>query len=531
MDNRMQKEMDKGTDKMKSRKMWIADQGDGTYRNPILYTDYSDPDAVRVGEDFFMVASSFSNAPGVPLLHSKDLVNWKVVNYCMERLPFERYDKPAHGCGAWAPAIRYHEGGYYVFVPFPDEGIFMCRTEDPFGKWEEPVCVKKNMGWIDPCPFWDDDGKAYMVNGFANSRIGFKSALYISPMSPDGTALLGGGDGGCFVYDGHATQPTIEGPKLYKRNGWYYIFAPAGGVKTGWQTVLRSRYIYGPYEEKIVMRQGNSPVNGPHQGAWVDTPAGEDWFLHFQDVGNAGRIVHLQPMRWVDDWPVIGADEDNDGCGEPVMRYRKPRIREGAVQPADAPEDSDYFDQETLGLQWQWNANYRKEWYSAEKDGLRLYAQQTEEKLPLCDVPNLLLQKWPAPEFTVTACLRLEEMKDGDVCGMVSLGGRYDSILVSKQEGRLSLHQRTGLFADRKETDTELKAFSANRVYIRMRVEAESRISWEAGDSQDSLHPLGEATEAAPGRWVGVKAGLTAIHEGSGACGLITAEAFVYESL
>ncbi len=302
-------------------------------------------------------------------------------------------------------------------------------------------------------------------------------------------------------------------------------------MKTGWQTVLRSRHIYGPYEEKIVMRQGNSPVNGPHQGAWVDTPEGEDWFLHFQDVGNAGRIVHLQPMRWVDDWPVIGADEDNDGCGEPVMQYRKPRIREGVVQPADAPEDSDYFDQETLGLQWQWNANYRKEWYSAEKDGLRLYAQQTEEKLPLCDVPNLLLQKWPAPEFTVTACLGLEEMQDGDVCGMVSLGGWYDSILVSKREGKLFLHQRTGLFADRKETDTELEAFSGNRVYIRMRVEAESRISWEAGSSPDSLHPVGETTEAAPGRWVGVKAGLMAIHEGPGACGLITAEAFVYEKL
>ncbi len=511
---------------MKSRKMWIADQGDGTYRNPILYTDYSDPDAIRVGEDYYMVASSFSNAPGVPLLHSRDLVNWKVVNYCMERLPYDRYDKPAHGCGAWAPAIRYHEGVYYVFVPFPDEGILMCRTTDPFGKWEEPVCVKRNRGWIDPCPFWDDDGKAYLVNGFANSRIGFKSALYISPLSPDGAAVLGGGDGGCFVYDGHATQPTIEGPKLYKRNGYYYIFAPAGGVKTGWQTVLRSRHIYGPYEEKIVMHQGSSPVNGPHQGAWVDTPEGEDWFLHFQDVGNAGRIVHLQPMKWVDDWPVIGVDEDNDGCGEPVLQYRKPRT--GVSQPPDAPEDSDTLKGETLGLQWQWNANYRREWYSPERDGLKLYAQQVEEGLPLCDVPNLLLQKWPAPEFTVTACLGLDAMEDGDVCGMVSLGGRYDGILVCRRGGRLFLHQRTGLLADRKEKDTELEAFSGSRLYLRMRVEAESRISWEAGDSEECLHPVGEATEALPGRWVGVKSGLTAIHEGPGPCGHVTAEGFLY---
>mgnify|MGYP000301143089 len=160
-------------DKTKIHKMWIADQGDGTYTNPILYTDYSDPDAIRVGEDYFMIASSFCNTPAVPLLHSKDLVNWKVINYIMDKLPFEYYDKPVHGCGTWAPAIRFHEGTYYVFIPMPDEGIMMCKTTDPWGKWSEPAYVRKVVGWIDPCPFWDEDGKAYMVTAFARSRIGF----------------------------------------------------------------------------------------------------------------------------------------------------------------------------------------------------------------------------------------------------------------------------------------------------------------------------------------------------------------------
>ena len=114
-------------DKTKIHKMWIADQGDGTYINPILYTDYSDPDAIRVGEDYFMIASSFCNTPAVPLLHSKDLVNWKVINYIIDKLPFDYYDKPVHGCGTWAPAIRYHEGTYYVFIPMPDEGIRVDR--------------------------------------------------------------------------------------------------------------------------------------------------------------------------------------------------------------------------------------------------------------------------------------------------------------------------------------------------------------------------------------------------------------------
>ena len=511
-------------------KMWIADQGDGTYRNPILYTDYSDPDAIRVGEDYFMVASSFNNAPAVPLLHSRDLVNWKVPNYCMEKLPSGRYEKPAHGCGAWAPAIRFHKGIYYVYVPLPDEGIFLCRTKDPFGKWEDPVCVKAYAGWIDPCPFWDEDGKAYMVNAFARSRIGFKNALYLSPLSEDGMTVPGDGEAGCFVYDGYATQPTIEGPKLYKRNGYYYIFAPAGGVKTGWQTVLRSRNIRGPYEEKIVMHQGSSPVNGPHQGAWVDTPYGEDWFLHFQDVGNAGRIVHLQPMRWEDDWPVIGEDEDGDGCGEPVPCYRKPLTGDGETGEPDAPEDSDFFEGDRLGLQWQWNANFKEEWYDLKENCLNLYTQKKEASLPLCDVPSLLLQKWPAPEFAVLSCLHLDGMEDGDVCGMISLGGCYDSIVVCQRDGKRVLQQRTGMISGKEEV-TELGNFEGDTIYLRMVVEDSRRISWESGKTEKTMQRTGKKTEAAPGVWVGVKSGFVAVHEGEGKCGRLDADAFMYEKI
>jgi len=512
------------------KKMWIADQGDGTYRNPILYTDYADPDAVRVGDDYFLIASSFCNAPSVPVLHSKDLVNWKVVNYVMERLPFERYRTPQHGCGAWAPAIRYHEGLYYVFIPFPDEGIMMCTASDPREKWSEPHFIKQNAGWIDPCPFWDEDGKMYMVNGFAKSRIGFKSALYISPVRDEGQGLTAFPDEGGFVYDGHATQPTIEGPKLYKRNGYYYIFAPAGGVKTGWQTVLRSKKILGPYEEKIVMRQGGSSVNGPHQGAWVQTQSGEDWFLHFQDVGSAGRIVHLQPMHWVEDWPVIGVNGEESGCGEPVARYKKPDV--GAVYPIDAPEDSDLFAGEKLGLQWQWNANYEDSWYRLGEGGLRLYARKQEQGEYLCNTPNLLLQKWPAPEFTVTACLHLDEMKDGDSCGMVSLGGYCDSLLVRQENGKRSLLQRTEKVGKKsiEEKRTALEAAEGDVLYIRMCLEDAARISWEVSGDGETFHAVGQATEAIamPGAWVGVKTGLAAVHEGAGEAGNVKVESFVF---
>ena len=512
-------------DKTKIHKMWIADQGDGTYSNPILYTDYSDPDAIRVGEDYFMIASSFCNTPAVPLLHSKDLVNWKVINYIMDQLPFDYYDKPVHGCGTWAPAIRYHEGTYYVFIPMPDEGIMMCKTTDPWGKWSEPAYVRKVVGWIDPCPFWDEDGKAYMVTAFARSRIGFKSMLYMSPIEPDCSGVLGDGQ---FIYDGHATQPTIEGPKLYKRNGYYYIFAPAGGVKPGWQTVLRSKNIYGPWEEKIVLHQGNSPVNGPHQGAWVDTPDGQDWFLHFQDVGNAGRIVHLQPMHWENDWPVIGVNAV-DGCGEPVLRYKKPEV--GATYPIDTPEDSDFFEGDCLGLQWQWNANYKREWYELKDGQLLLHAQAADPKTQLCDISNLLLQKWPAPEFSITTCLQLEQMKDGDVAGLVSLGGCYTALAVQKINGKMQLQQRTGNWTKDDEIRTGLGEWNSDVIYMQMKVEKETYRTFYVGTTEENLQPVGQMVEATPGRWVGVKDGLFAINEQGAAGGSVAADYFVYQEL
>lgn len=510
--------------KKEMKKMWNADNGDGTYSNPILYTDYSDPDAIRVGEDYFMVASSFCNAPSVPVLHSKDLVNWRVIGYAMDRLPFDSYDVPLHGCGAWAPAIRYHEGVFYVFIPMPDEGIFMAKSRNPFEGWEEPVCVRKVTGWIDPCPFWDDDGQAYMVTAFARSRIGFKSMLHLSPMEPDCSGVLGDGK---HIFDGSETQPTIEGPKLYKRNGYYYIFAPAGGVKPGWQTVLRSRSIWGPYEEKIVLHQGGSPVNGPHQGAWVDTPSGEDWFLHFQDVGNAGRIVHLQPMRWVDDWPVIGVNADENGCGEPVMRYKKPDV--GGEYSICSPEDSDLFEGEKLGLQWQWNANYKEEWYALGEGMLTLYAQQSEKEIQTCDVPNLLLQKWPAPAFRITTKLCLTGMQEGDVCGMVSLGGIYTDFAVKQEAGEKKLVQRIGEWEKHNETEAVCAALDGETVFLRMYVEDAARISFAYSVDGTEYTKAGEAIETTPGRWVGVKAGLFAINEAGNKGGFVKAEYFVFE--
>ncbi len=377
-------------------KVWVADNGDGTYKNPIIHADFSDPDAVRVGEDFYMTASSFNAAPGLPVLHSKDLVNWSVVGYALRRQPpFEVFDKPQHGNGVWAPAIRYHAGEFYIYYPDPDRGIYLVKAKDAAGPWSEPILVKEAKGWIDPCPLWDEDGRAYLVTGVAASRSGVKSILVVSRMSADGTRLL---DDGVIVFDGHDKHPTVEGPKFHKRNGYYYILAPAGGVETGWQLALRSRNVFGPYEEKIVLAQGKTAVNGPHQGAWVETQTGEHWFLHFQDKGPYGRVVHLQPMRWVGDWPLMGADADGDGTGEPVLRFKKPNV--GRAWPPATPPDADEFDQPWLGLQWQWHANPQPNW--AFPTGPLGYLRVVNVPLPeghknLWDVPACSCRSSPRP--------------------------------------------------------------------------------------------------------------------------------------
>jgi beta-xylosidase len=492
-------------------KVWVADRGDGTYKNPILYADYSDPDVIRVGADFYMTASSFNAVPGLPVLHSNDLVNWELIGHVFnEQPPLDVFSKPQHGNGAWAPALRYHNGEFYVFWPDPDYGIYMAKARNAAGPWTAPLLIKAAKGWIDPCPLWDDDGQAYLVNALAGSRAGIKSILLVSRMSPDGTRLL---DSGTLVYDGHAQDPTVEGPKFYKRGGFYYIFAPAGGVSTGWQLALRSKNVYGPYERKVVLAEGKSGVNGPHQGGWVDTAGGENWFLHFQDKGAYGRIVHLQPMQWEQDWPVIGA------AGEPVVVYKKPNV--GKTFAIQTPPDSDEFNTPSLGLQWQWHANPQPGWAfpSAALGVLRLTAFPLPDGFRnFWDVPNLLLQKFPAPEFTATAKVTFTATANGESTGLIIMGLDYSYLALVKQADGLHLVQRAVHNADKgeKEKEIETRPVQASTGYLRVKVTngAVCHFSF-SGDGRD-FAPIGEAFTARPGRWIGAKVGLFAVRNAAG---------------
>lgn len=491
-------------------KVWVSDNGDGTYTNPILYADYSDPDVIRVGDDYYMTASSFNCTPGLPILHSKDLVNWTLINYALpKQYPLEVFNEPQHFKGVWAPCIRYHNGEYYIYYGDPDFGIYILKTKDPAGEWSKPVLVLEGQGLIDASPLWDDDGNVYLVHAWAASRVNVNSLLTVNKLNKEGTKAI---DEGKHVFDGHDAHPTLEGPKFYKRNGYYYIMAPAGGVATGWQLILRSKNIYGPYEEKVVLAQGKTSINGPHQGGWVTTQTGEDWFIHFQDLEAYGRVVHLQPVRWVNDWPIIGIDKDGDGTGEPVIKYKKPNV--GKTYPIVTPVESDEFNSDTLGLQWQWHANPQLVWSALMpgKNYLRLFTlPRSEHFVNQWETPNLLLQKFPAPDFTATTKVTLETTDTAQTAGLMIMGRSYSSLNFTKVNNGFELAQVVCNQADKGKPEAIItsKLIKDKTIYLRVHVASpDAKCSFFYSTDGKNYTPIGQVFTAVPGGWIGAKVGI-----------------------
>ncbi|MBP3213050.1 MAG: glycoside hydrolase 43 family protein [Prevotella sp.] len=498
--------------------VWCPDNGDGTYQNPVLNADYSDPDVICVGDDYYLTASSFQCMPGLPVLHSRDLVNWTIIGYALQcQFPGQL---PQHGNGVWAPSIRHHNGEFYIYWGDPDRGVMMVKAKNPAGPWEEPVCVIPGKGMIDTCPLWDDDGRCYLVNGWANSRAGFNSVLTVRELSADGTRPIGQP---VIVFDGGNRDYTTEGPKFYKRDGWYWIMCPAGGVETGWQLAMRSKSPYGPYESKTVLRQGKTPVNGPHQGGWVHTALGEDWFLHFQDKGPYGRVVHLQPVDWSSGWPVMGKK------GEPVLTYRKPKTT--TTVPVANPVESDEFNEPRLGLQWQWQADYDQYYGMPTADGhFRLFTWKlpnTPKPDNMWLVPNMLLQKIPADSFTATTKLRLAAKAEHQRGGIIMMGLSYSALVVERVGEEFLLKQLTCLDADKGQAEqaqviATLKPTDRDKIpyhpalyldiQLRMTV-SDGLVNFAYSRDGKSFRPAGTAFKMREGKWIGAKIGLVAVED------------------
>lgn len=519
---------------------FVADLGDGKYQNPVLAGDYSDPDVVRVGSDYYLVASSFTNVPALPILHSRDLVNWTLIGHALPRvLPDDRYRTPRRGGGVWAPAIIHIRGLFRIYYPDPDRGIFVVTAKDPKGPWSAPSLVDATRGAIDPAPFFDTDGTAWLAHAFAGSRAGFSNVIVLKRMDRAGMRTI---DTGVRIVEGDrlpavrtsiGMRPwqTTEGPKLYKRDGWYWLFVPSGSVKGGWQGVFRARHLTGPWEGRDALDQGPTDINGPHQGAWVNTLSGEDWFLHFQDTDSYGRRVFLEPMQWRNGWPVIGEDPDGDGIGQPVLRHAKPNL---PISSPTTPELDDEFANGKPSLAWQWNANPGDDWVQRAPAGwLRLAS--ASQPANFWEAGNLLSRKLPAARFTATTRLRFSPLRDGERTGLALFGSDYAWIGAERANGKVRVRYVVHVGADTgvgkqtivagpsiaPATDLWLRAalepvtvsnpppdFSPYWPSMLRSTHARTRFSYSLNGTD--FVALGQPFISKPGRWVGAQVGIFA---------------------
>lgn len=489
-----------------------------TYHNPILFADYSDPDVIRDGANYYLVASTFHFVPGIPILQSTDLVHWTIMGHVVQRLTMDpRYSMIGgnrYGKGVWAPAIRKHDGLFYVYFPTPSEGIFVSTAAKIAGPWSAPAAVMGQAGLEDPCPFWDDDGSAYLIH----SKTG-AGPLILHRMSADGKRVL---DEGKVIVEDPEHLPILEGPKLYKRHGYYYIFAPFGGVGSGAEAVLRSRNIYGPYEHRVVLAQGATNINGPHQGGYVETPHGNGWFVHFQSDGAHGRIVHLEPVRWSDDWPIVGDDPDGASTGQPTPAGPIPGHPD--AESNQRPQTSDEFNERKLAPQWEWNHNPDDaHWTLTARPGyLRLIPMKADG---LLEARNTLTQCMQDNSFEFTVRVDLSQEKSGTHAGLAMFEKSASGLEVvqSGDERRLDFFH----LPDRVPGPTLKRSV----IQLRVRVDGDqARYSFSVDDGA-SFEQLGTATQIHFSWWKGSRPALFSYTTGDSDPGAVDFDWVHYDAL
>ena len=410
-----------------------SDNGDGTYTNPVINADYPDPDIIRVGEDYYMVSSSFVAMPGIPVCHSKDLINWQIIGHAYDSITFQpqyrmENEKTAYSRLCWAPTIRYYEGTYYIGVNIADDGFVMFKSTKPEGPYTMHKFEKR---LYDPGFFIDDDGRKYVTHG--------KGKIYLTRLKDDATGVLDPADKGTIIItapDGYGH--LFEGCHTYKRNGWYYVFNPALGYD-GVQMISRSRNLYGPYETKVLIDDDiNYAGAGVHQGGYIETAEGESWAYTFQDRDYMGRCLMLYPMKWENEWPVVGP-EGRPGKG--VVTYRKPAVK--GKYKMNYPHYSDSFDKTDLAPIWEFNhVPHKEKWSLTDRSGyFRIYAQHARG---FYWARNSLTQKVTGPYSTGTVLLDVSGLKEGDFAGNGIMGRMMYQFGVRKKNNRLWLEMREG---------------------------------------------------------------------------------------
>lgn len=536
-----------------------GDQGDGTYRNPIIAADYSDPDPLRVGDDYYLVASTFESFPGVSILHSKDLVNWTTIGAALTDLgsvdsaytarKMERYNG-----GVYAPTISYHNGKYYIYVNLYTDGFYMATADNPEGPWKSGF-VKDKYGrllkvtrWSDPCPFWDEDGKAYLVASHPGRKYWYS---YIFQMSEDGTTLLDADsahmdkknflyqypDGGTVISPYHSS----EGNRIFKRNGYYYLqhieFTNQGQGEGTY--IFRSRKLYGTLPDGTPGRPGNpgkyevftvekvknrDSLRIPGQGGYVDTPDGRwFWIGQFTRDYACGRPPHLLPVTWIDDWPVIGVDvEDKEG----QMAWQLPKPVQGYA--LTLPQGSDDFDKAELHPQWMWNhVPDSSKWSLTERPGyLRLYASSVSGK-GFFKAPNTINQRYMRSDSAVvTTRMEIAGMNNGQKAGLVHFNGgkNYAFIAVTKQNNVCRMEfEMDGQAA----IGTELPS-DQNVIFLRTSIEITDEAGFQYSFDGITYHKLGSVYPMKAANFRGDMIGVFTYDDG-GQSGFVDVDWFHYQ--
>jgi beta-xylosidase len=397
-----------------------SDNGNGTYTNPVIPADFPDPDVILVGDTYYFVSTTMFVFPGVTILKSKDLVNWEYCSNAVPRFDFSKCynleDCQRYGHGQWATSLKYHNGKFYLLFITLDEGGFICSASKAEGPWE----IKKlPKGFYDPGLFFDTDGRIYVAHGYSKISITELDANF-APVSKDS-----------LVYTGDIRK-GLEGSHVYKINGYYYLYCTYGGLD-GIQVALRAKNIYGPYEQQVVIRDTTKGINfGIHQGALIQTPKGEWWTVLFVDSGPFGRFPSLQPVKWVNDWPMVGIN------GKAVTTYKKPLTDKN--YPVTSLPVSDEFNAKKLGMQWGWNHNPDTlHWSLTQKPGhLRIITSRVVTNLR--EAPNMLTQR-PFAKYnqniptTATTKIDVSGMKDGDISGLTVFQEPYAFIAVRQENG------------------------------------------------------------------------------------------------
>ena len=445
------------TQQQPGRMTWSADNGNGTYTNPLFYDEFSDPDIIRVGEDYYLAGTTMHSVPGLVVLHSKDLVNWEFSSYCFDRFDDSddfnlRNGKEAYGQGIWAPAIRYHNGKFYIFSNINGHGLQVYISDSAKGPWKHHQ-IKGDI--YDLSVLFDDDGKIYAIHKYGN--------VTVTELKPD---LSGPVEGSSKVVipEGNAMG---EGHHIYKINGMYYILS-ADYSPMGRMQCARSKSIWGPYETCVISEResfgysaawtvnnvglgrpvpedgfkfkNNKPSDETlicstiHQGGIVQAPDGKWWGVSMQDFNAVGRTVCLSPVTWVDGWPYFGLEKN---LGRSPRTWFKPN--DVIKTPVATYDRCDDFSGKTFKPIWQWNHNPNDKMWSLNRERkgwLRLHSMPAKQ---LLWAKNSLTQRAIGPVSYTSVKLDASKLKAGDEAGLGAINMPYASLGVVKTDKGLAL--------------------------------------------------------------------------------------------